>query len=94
MAGDVAFAPDIDAARHRLIPRSRLQVEVTDLPPVLGWSEVVGILRRWDDSGDLDRALAQALVGVAGVEGARRVGVDVTSLEAVVASVVSRVSAW
>lgn len=94
VAGDVAFAPDPVGARRLLLAHVGPAVTVADMPPMLGWREVLGTLARWDEGTNLDERLARALLAVAGVEGARRVGVDVSSVEKDVAAVVDAMAAW
>lgn len=94
--GDVAFVPDMEGGRRRVgaVLGSPL-VDVVDLPPMLGWSEVLRCLVAVEGPlSDLDRAQAKMLVAAAGVEGARRVGVDTSAAGARLDAAIARAAAW
>ncbi|QYG95207.1 hypothetical protein HC251_24110 [Iamia sp. SCSIO 61187] len=93
---DVAFVPDVEGGRRRVGGASSSSlVTVADLPPMLGWSEVLRCLDALEGSlSNLDRAQAQTLVAAAGVEGARRSGVDTSPAEARLDAAIARAASW
>lgn len=80
LEGDVAFAPDAEAAQTRVLP-GRMAHAVSDLPPVVGYHEMTSYLGAGAAPGlDGDRALALALAAAACVAGAEQIGLDVAAL--------------
>jgi len=89
--GDLAFAPAPDAAQDRVLGEGGLKYKVTDLPPVLGLSELQRLLQAGSTESSYDRLLGVVLAAAAGVEGARRSGIDVEALDTELDAAVNRV---
>ena len=81
LAGDVAFKPVAEGSNERVFGDGRMRHLVTDLPPVLGFSELRRLLDAGSTVGALDRLVGIALAAAAGIEGARRVGLDAEVLD-------------
>lgn len=82
LAGDVAFKPVADGSNERVLGDGRMPHVVTDLPPVLGFSELRRLLAAGLTVGSLDRIMGIALAAAAGIEGARRAGLDAEGIDA------------
>lgn len=91
LAGDLAFAPVPDAAQDRVLGEGRLRHTVGDLPPVLGFGELRRLLDAGASEASGDRLLGVVLAAAAGIEGARRAGVDVEALDGEIDVLIDRV---
>lgn len=93
LKGDVAFSPDPEAGLERVLP-GRMRYTVGDLPPVIGYHEMVKYLAAAHEADDGDRLFAVTLAAASCLEGAHRTGLDVRDLDVELDALIARVRSY